>query len=543
MISFKEYLSEEDNPRIPRKKGQPAKSDKHSDLYTDEDPKGTIKGLGFKDTATAEASVAKIKKSGRSHAHKIQAAIAMEQRARVMGKTGPAAVYRKFINQMKKITKQKNEADGCWVGFKKVGMKKKGDKMVPNCVKEFKEHLQEATGKNTHMTHIEDQVLYGGVKGAREAIYALRSLRDMLKGSSNSSTDVTVKWDGAPAVFAGIDPSDGQFFVAKKGIFNKDPKVYKSEADVRADTSGDLADKLVTAYNELKDIGIQGVIQGDVMFTQKDLSTENIDGESHITFQPNTIVYAIPAGTKLAKTIQKAKLGVVFHTTYKGDSFANMKASFGVDLKGLKKKSSVWYQDAALKDVSGTATFTKKDTEEVNKALSKAGTIFQKISGTTLRQIEGNPQLAQKLEQFNNTLVRKGQRISSTTKHVNDLISWFDKNFAKEADKRKSDRGKQAIAAKQKEVMSFFSKSNRKNLDLIYQLQNAIVDAKLLIIKKLDRVKQMGTFVRTRNGFKVTGSEGFVAIDHSTDGAVKLVDRLEFSMNNFSPNVIKGWER
>ena len=97
------------NPRIPRKKGQPAKSKKHSDLYTDEDPKGTIHGLGFKDVETAKASVSKIRNSGRSHAHQIQAAIAMEQRARVMGKTSEAAVYRKFINSMKKKTKEKNE--------------------------------------------------------------------------------------------------------------------------------------------------------------------------------------------------------------------------------------------------------------------------------------------------------------------------------------------------------------------------------------------------------------------------------------------------
>lgn len=97
------------NPRIPRKKGQPAKSKKHSDLYTDEDPKGTIHGLGFKDVETAKASVSKIRNSGRSHAHQIQAAIAMEQRARVMGKTEEAAVYRKFINSMKKKTKEKNE--------------------------------------------------------------------------------------------------------------------------------------------------------------------------------------------------------------------------------------------------------------------------------------------------------------------------------------------------------------------------------------------------------------------------------------------------
>jgi hypothetical protein len=105
----KVVAKEESNPRIPRKKGQPANSKKHSDLYTDENPKGTIHGLGFKDVATAKASVTKIRNSSRSHAHKIQAAVAMEQRAREMGKTSEAAVYRKFINTMKKKTEKMNE--------------------------------------------------------------------------------------------------------------------------------------------------------------------------------------------------------------------------------------------------------------------------------------------------------------------------------------------------------------------------------------------------------------------------------------------------
>ena len=398
------------------------------------------------------------------------------------------------------------------------------------------------SGKNVHMTHIEDRVIYGGVKGAREAILALRSLRDMLAGSTNSSTNVTVKWDGAPAVFAGIDPLDGQFFVAKKGIFNKDPKVYKSEADVRADTSGDLAEKLVTAFNELKDLGIKDVIQGDIMFTKGDLNTETIDGEKMITFQPNTIVYAVPAKSDLAKQITKANLGVVWHTTYKGKDFASMKASFGVNLKGLKQKPSVWYQDAEYKDVSGTATLTKVDTDEVTEALSKAGKIFQKIKSTTLTELENNLDLGVKIETFNNTLVRKGERISNTTKHVQDLLKWFDGKFAKEFEKRSSEKGKAAVMQKRDELLKFFSKENRKNLVLMFDLMNAIVDAKLIIINKLDKVKQIDTFVRTRNGFKVTGSEGFVAIDNQ-GGAVKLVDRMEFSMNNFSKDVIKGWER
>ena len=405
----------------------------------------------------------------------------------------------------------------------------------------FKQFLTES--KNTHMTHIEDRVVYGGVTGARDAIAALRAFRDMLAGQGKSRFDVTVKWDGAPAVFAGTDPSDGKFFVAKKGIFNKDPKVYKSESDVRADTSGDLADKLTIAYNELKDLGIKDVIQGDIMFTKNDLKVEDIDGEKYVTFQPNTIVYAVQNKSALAKTIKKANLGVVFHTTYTGKTFADMKASYGVDISKLKKKTSIWYQDADYKDQSGTATLTVTETKEVTDALSKAGKIFQKISGSALRQLESNTEIAGYIETFNNSLVRRGERIQNTGKHVNDLILWFEDKFGKEMTKRKTEKGKANVQKKLDEILKFFSKENKKNLDLVFALQNAIVDAKLLIISKLDKVKELDTFVRTKNGFKVTGSEGFVAIDKTNDGAVKLVDRMEFSMNNFSKDIIKGWEK
>ncbi len=184
--------------------------------------------------------------------------------------------------------------------------------------------LSEAStpGKNVHMTHIEDRVLYGGVKGAREAIFALRGMRDMLAGQSSKTTDVTVKWDGAPAVFAGIDPRDGQFFVAKKGIFNKDPKVYKSHKDIDADTSGDLNNKLKIAYDELKKLGIKNVVQGDLLFTD-DVETESIQGEKYFTFQPNTIVYAVPVNSPLGKRISKSKIGIIFHTTYTGKDILN----------------------------------------------------------------------------------------------------------------------------------------------------------------------------------------------------------------------------
>ena len=409
-------------------------------------------------------------------------------------------------------------------------------------MKSFKQLNEAKTTKNVHMTHIEDRVLYGGVRGAREAIFALRGMRDMLGGTSPNRTNVTVKWDGAPAVFAGIDPTDSQFFVAKKGIFNKNPKVYKSHQDIDDDTSGDLNTKLKIAFDELKDIGIRGVVQGDLMFTKKDLKTEVIGGVRHLTFQPNTIVYAVPGTSPLATKMAKANLGIVFHTSYTGKDFESMKASYKVNVNSFKQKSSIWFDDASVKNLSGTADLTGNQTKEVNVALTAAGKIFQKISGSTLKELDNNPDLASKIETFNNTIVRKGERIGDTTKHVQDLLDWFNSRFTKEIEQRSSDKGKDAVIQRRTETLKFFSTQNKRNLILMFDLMNAIVDAKLIIIKKLDELKKMKTFVLTKNGFKVTGQEGFVAID-DYGGAVKLVDRLEFSYNNFSPDTIKGWQR
>ena len=404
----------------------------------------------------------------------------------------------------------------------------------------FNEYLEEA--KNTHMTHIEDLVLDGGVDGTRQAILALRSLRDMLSGNSSRSTNVTVKWDGAPAVFAGIDPSDGEFFVAKKGIFNKNPKVYKSHADIDDDTSGDLASKLKIAYTELKKLGIKGVIQGDIMFTKPDLKRERIEGEQYVTFHPNTIVYAIPVD--MADDVLNAEIGVVWHTTYKGDSFENMNASFGVNISTLKKVKSVWSRSADLPDMSGTATLTKDESEAVTKHLSNAGKLFNKIKGNVLKEVSVNKPINLAINTFNNTKVRGAERIIDASTHVTELITWIYKRYQKDIDKLKSDAGKNKKTAARDEVLSFFdSKNNKNGLINMISLQNELVGAKELLISKLSEVSDIKTFVKTTNGFKITGDEGFVVIDKLTDGAVKLVNRMEFSTNNFNPDIIKGWQK
>ena len=410
-------------------------------------------------------------------------------------------------------------------------------------MRSLKGYLSEAAGKNTHMTHIEDLILDGGVKGARQAILALRSLRDMLSGNSKKSVDITVKWDGAPAVFAGEDPRDGSFFVAKKGIFNSNPKIYKSHEDIKADTSGDLTKKLILAFDELSKLGIKGVIQGDFMFDQSDLKKETIDGVSYTVFHPNTIAYAVPNDSDIAKEIRSAKIGIVWHTIYNGATFETMQAEFGREIvPKLKKSKSVWMVDATMPDLSGTATLTAKETESVTKNLSNAGKLFKQIASSTLKEIEQNKELNMIINVYNNRKVREGQRITNTKAHATGLVMFVNDRYAKEIDKRSSEKGKQTQITKRDELLKFFSKGNIKNLQKIFEMQNFVVDSKLIIINKLNKLSNIGTFVKTKSGFRVTNPEGFVAIDRMEGGAVKLVDRMEFSANNFSKDIIKGWD-
>jgi len=393
--------------------------------------------------------------------------------------------------------------------------------------------------KNTHMTHIEDKVLYGGVSGTRQAINALRELRDMLAGQTSSK--LSTKWDGAPAIFCGQDPTDGEFFVAKKGVFAKNPKVYKTAAEIDGDMSGDLADKMKLALKHLPELGIKGIIQGDFLFSKPDLSTETIEGQKYVTFHPNTIIYAVPYDQ--ADALRKAKIGIVWHTTYTGSSFDTLKASYGVDVSKFKNSSNIWSQDAMLRDVSG-ATMNKRETAEVTKHLSDAGKIFNKISGTTLRELEGNDELAKLIEQYNNTFVRAQTVIPDSRKHVTGLLKWLNDKFQKEKDKRSTDKGKKVQQDKLDALMKFFSPKNKSNLVLMFELQKKIVLAKLKLINKLNSISSYDTFVQTKTGYKVkTGAEGFVAIDKLGGDAVKLVDRLEFSYNNFSPDILKGWDK
>ena len=387
--------------------------------------------------------------------------------------------------------------------------------------------------KNLHLEHLEDELFNRGEAGVNEAIAFLKSLSEMLKGNAKSPVNVTVKWDGAPAVFAGTNPENGKFFVAPKSLFNKSPKINYTNADIDRNHGGGLADKLKVALANLKGLGIKGVLQGDMLYTKGDLSSQTIDGESMLTFTPNTITYAVPSNSDLASKINSSQMGIVFHTTYSGNTIENLKASFGADVSGLKKTNKVWYQDADYRDVSGRATMTAKQEREIQNYIKGTERII-KGSKAALRKIV-NSQLKDLIKIYLNQNVRAG--IDKGT--AAGLAGFLGTRFDSKISSLKTDKARERVQQEKDDLMKEL-KRNERSLDGIFTAHYYLAQAKMLILKKLQALNTMPSFIKTDSGYRVTNPEGFVAIDR-TGKAVKLVDRMEFSRANF--NVAKDWTK
>lgn len=390
--------------------------------------------------------------------------------------------------------------------------------------------------KNLHMEHLEDSIFNEGSKGAVNALKFAESVADMLAGNAASSFNVTVKWDGAPAVFCGINPENGKFFVGTKSVFNKTPKINYTNADIDANHghSKGLSDTLKIALANLKDLNIKGVLQGDVMFTKGKLSTQKIDGESHVTFTPNTITYAIPSKSDAGKEVSKANIGIVFHTAYTGTTMDSMSASFGPDVSGLGKSSKVWYQDAMFRDASGTATFTKKESGDLDGMIADAGRKVGRIK-RFLDTLVADSKLVASIKVYTNRNVRAGTMNNTYQGLIDYIVGERDKDIASV----KTDATKKRKENEKKQVMRFLEK-NKTNITLAFELYSLLNEIKLFILQKLQTVKEIGTFIKKGDGFDATAPEGFVAVDHISNTALKLVDRLEFSRANFT--AAKNWE-
>jgi len=390
--------------------------------------------------------------------------------------------------------------------------------------------------KNTHLEHLEDLIFNQGYQGATSAIDYVESLRKMLADGTGSTASVTVKWDGSPAVFCGIDPQDGRFFVGTKSIFAKEPKLCKTAKNIQKyyEDKPELAEKLYQALKHLPKLNIGGIVQGDLMFTEGDVSTAKIKGDDCYVFTPNTITYAVPTNTGIGDRIGRAKLGIIFHTSYEGPDIANLKASYGVNTASFTPHKDVWFDDATYKDYTGVASLTPQEDSHITKMLFAATQTLEKVGKAKIDAVLGNRQFSKTIKPFVNQQVRKGEQITDPNKFLKDFMLYYTDIHMKDIEALKGGIDSPAARArldKIKEKEQWIA-DNANTLTGILAVYKRIIEMKMFLINKLSKVDSIGTFQKTSDGYRVTSPEGFVALGHD-GGAVKLVDRLEFSRTNF----------
>jgi hypothetical protein len=394
--------------------------------------------------------------------------------------------------------------------------------------------------KNTHLEHLEDDIFNNGYAGAQNALNFLGSLRDMLTtGAGGGGMKVTVKWDGAPAIFCGIDPETEMFFVGTKSVFAKtEPKICYSEDDIDI-WYGDhpIRNKLIKAYNLLKKLPIRGVLQGDLLYTDTP-PLVTMGGKKCYKFRPNTITYCVESHTEMGKKVAASDLGIVFHTHYTGSTMASMNAGFGVDVSSLQGIKEVAVFSAQFENVNGIANLSNAEKIRLNNTiriaernLSQSRKFLDLIGGGTK-----SFDYAAMFKIYFNAVIKEGRIPSNVQAMASGFASFVDNRYKKEIAKKKTEKAIKDWEKKKEESLRYLN-SNKSTIYAALSGFKNLMTAKEQIIEKLKKIEGIGTFLEDENGYRVTSPEGFVAIKDGT--AMKLVDRLEFSRANFT--VAKDW--
>ena len=389
--------------------------------------------------------------------------------------------------------------------------------------------------KNTHLEHLEDDIINRGAKGGDNAINFLKSVRNMLAGSSGG-VNMTVKWDGAPAIICGVNPENGKFFVGTKSVFNKSPKINYTVSDIRKNHGGVVAQKLEVCLANLKRLNIKGILQGDLLFTN-DKKVISIDGEKMLSFTPNTITYAVPQNSGIGKRIANAKMGIVFHTQYNGKKMDSLSASFGTVTGSSNRNvflASAAYQDTAVLFPKSELSKFDAQIRMAEGSLRKAAPILNLMS----KNITDDLSVGYRLKTYFNHFIRNSNssmdKVAVMQKQFRD---YFESVLQNEIDSRKTSKGKEKFIKAKKDGLQFIDR-NKQALYFAIASHITLGVAKTTLLQKMNQIQSIGNFIRTSTGYRVTAPEGYVAVD-KVAGAVKLVDRLEFSRQNFT--MPKGW--
>ena len=387
--------------------------------------------------------------------------------------------------------------------------------------------------KRTHLEHIEDIIITDGYVGGQAVVEYFRGLLLTLKGTSSEAMSVSVKWDGAPAVVCGTNPDNGQFFVGTKSVFSQTPKINYTKKDIAANHGTDeLGQKLLKCLVHLKKLNIQGVVQGDLLYTDEGITRKNIDGKPHLTFTPNTITYAVPEDGELAKQIDRAKLGIIFHTTYAGDSLATMNAQGGADVSSFAQSPDVFFDNASYKDVSGSAKFTADESQQFYNSIDKLETLLNSVPRDLSSVLGQNTDFVPMFQMYINAMVKQGELPTNVNQFLLGFRKFYTDRMQQQMSGLKAQKALQLRQDKMKQMPVFLSKA-KKPLQAMLTFYKAVQQMKGFILKKMNQAMAIGSFSQTDNGLQVTEPEGFVAVD-KTGNAVKLVDRLGFSRRNLT---------
>jgi len=399
---------------------------------------------------------------------------------------------------------------------------------------------EEKVNKGGHISHLEDGMFEDGYEGLVSSIKILKDVvLSLSAGGSNSpsSVNISTKWDGAPAVLAGVNPENGKFFVSTKAFFNKEPKINYTEADIRKNHEGGLVPKLVDCLKYLKTLNIRGMAWGDVLFSQSDKKTETIEGKSYITFRPNTITYAVPTDSPIGGVVKTAKFGVVFHTKFTGNSIAaaTNRANWSAGTVPMGTSTSVWMPSAKIPTLpkSSPALLQTPEIKKMKETVNKIEADSKSLK-SALQTFLKSP-AAEYVSTYMNSVIRTGAAKASTKA----LAGFIQARLGKEIEMLKKPEAKEQRAKKLDSVVKFLD-TYASEIDKLFALHALITTAKGVLISKLAMTQSVSTFVAASGGYKPSAPEGFVAAcSGSSCKIVKLVDRREFSANNF--NIAKTW--
>jgi len=404
---------------------------------------------------------------------------------------------------------------------------------------EYKDYfpLYEAAGPNKHLTHLEELILTNGKEGATRAIQYLQALTEVLDSDTPKAVNTTVKYDGAPAVIVGVDPN-GNFFVGSKSVFAKVPKMNYSINDIKQNHSHapGLVDKLIQTFVHFKGVNFNSTYQGDFLFDDEIKELNTIDGEEHVIFKPNTIVYAVPTNSEEGQKIVKAKVGVVFHTEYDVNldeqgvpRFTTKK--FGVDVTNINPGPDVYVKDAYFESDAGYVTLTDEETNLVTSYINSANQALSNIDFDAASE-----KMLSNINTYINTEIRGGEFLGDSAVSFQKFVEWFTGRIDKQISTLKSDAGIARASAAKDRLLSLVDTA-REDILNIFEFQKTVKQAKDIFIQKYNNMMQgvsMKHYLFEPNGdLVVTEPEGYVAID-ATGNAVKFVDRLEFSRANFA---------